>query len=285
LQWAGASFDVRLPANACQIWMAASYPTLDLPDLPDSFAAAVLESAMLALMSAPKTLQRGAARIETLQRQSGSARSLAQNFGVCLRQGTEVVYGSLSTDALGLMLMAGLVSDLPVRHNKTEQDTLPMMLRVEIGTSVLSTDEVFELTSGDTVMIEHCWLSQDGGVWLGWDQIGFRASLNDNQLVVTHTMNSRGLLMPIENSTGTDQVVSMNSIPVRLTFDIGERMLSLGELKALQVGQSFDLTRPINSAVLLRVNGALVGVGELVEIDGNIGVTITSLSGAERGST
>ena len=282
LQWAGAPFEVRLPASACQTWMAAAYPTLDLPGLPDAFAATALESALVALMSAPKTLLRGAARIEALQRQPGSGRTLSHNFGLCLRQGAEAIYGSISTDALGLMLMAGLVSDLPEVSNAVDEDTLPMLLRVEIGTAVLSADEIFELTLGDTVMIEHCWLGQDGGVWLGWDRIGVRATLNDTQLVVTHTLNSRGLLMPTDDFSSSDQTVSVNSVPVRLAFDIGERMLSLGELKALQVGQSFDLTRPLSSAVRLRVNGALIGMGELVEIDGNVGVTITSLSAPER---
>ena len=88
--------------------------------------------------------------------------------------------------------------------------------------------------------------------------------------------------MTTENPTDSDQAVSLTSVPVRLTFDIGERMVSLGQLKELQVGQSFDLTRPMNNTVRMRVNGALIGTGELVEIDGHIGVTITTLSGPGR---
>lgn len=282
LQWAGAPFDVRLPASVCQTWMAASYPALDLPDLPDAFAAAALEATLVALMSAPKTLQRGAVRLESVQRQAVPGRTLPQNFGLRLRQGAQAVHGSLSTDALGLMLMAGLVSDLPQAPNAVDEDALPMLLRAEIGAAVLSVDEIFELSLGDTVLIENCWLGQDGGVWLGWDRIGFRASLNDNQLVVTDTLSFRGLSMTTENPTDSDQAVSLTSVPVRLTFDIGERMVSLGQLKELQVGQSFDLTRPMNNAVRMRVNGALIGTGELVEIDGHIGVTITTLSGPGR---
>ena len=84
--------------------------------------------------------------------------------------------------------------------------------------------------------------------------------------------------MPTPADTANAQdAVSLDSVPVRLSFDLGERTLSLGELKALQVGQSFDLVQPLSSAVQLRVNGALIGTGELVEIDGQIGVTITAL--------
>lgn len=285
LQWAGAPFELRLPASVCQTWLAVSYPSLDLPGMPDAFAAAALESALLALMSAPKTLQRGTVRVETLQRQPGAARTLSQNFGLCLRQGAEAVYGSISTDALGLMLMAGLVADLPEVPNGLDADTLPLLLRVEIGVAVLGADELLALTPGDTVMLQHCWLGQDGGVWLGWDRVGIRACLNDAQLVVTHTLNLKGLSMPTEDSESADPTVSVDSVPVRLTFDIGERTLSLGELKALQVGHSFDLKRPLSGAVRLRVNGALIGIGELVEIDGNIGVTVASLSAPARNAT
>ena len=60
-------------------------------------------------------------------------------------------------------------------------------------------------------------------------------------------------------------------------FDVGELSLTLGELQTLQVGQPLTLSRPLSSAVSLRVNGALIGTGELVEIEGELGVTITSL--------
>ena len=88
--------------------------------------------------------------------------------------------------------------------------------------------------------------------------------------------------MPNDDISSADPAVPLSSVPVRLSFDIGETMLTLGEMKALQVGQSFDLTRPLSSAVRLRINGALIGIGELVEIDGNIGVTIASLTASER---
>ena len=281
LQWAGALFDVRLPASTCQTWMAVAFPGLDLPTLPDAFAAAALETALASVMSAPRALQRGPARLEALQRQPVAGRALAHSFGLTLRQGDEVVHGAVSTDALGLMLMAGLVSGLPEAVNALDHEALPMRLRVEIGATVLSADELTALVPGDTVLMQQCWTTQNGELWLGWDRIGFRASLDDrnpNQLTVTQAMDSRGLLMPTPADTPNAQdAVSLDSVPVRLSFDLGERTLSLGELKALQVGQSFDLVQPLSSAVQLRVNGALIGTGELVEIDGQIGVTITEL--------
>jgi type III secretion protein Q len=67
-------------------------------------------------------------------------------------------------------------------------------------------------------------------------------------------------------------------VPVRLTFELGERQLTLGELRLLQPGQTFDLARPlVEGPVVVRANGAWLGTGDLVEIDGRIGVTLRAL--------
>lgn len=283
LEWAGAPFELRLPASACQTWIAESFPALDLPTLPEAFAAAALESVFNDVMAEPKLLQRGPLQLVAMSKSASAARTYPHGFGLVLHRGSgeggHAVYGSLSTDGLGLMLMAGLATQLPLQANGFDNAALPLILRVEVGASVISTDELVGLRSGDTVMVQASWIGQDAGVWIGWERLGFRAQWNQDQLVVTHVMESRGLLMPTEdnNAPAGDPLVSLQGIPVRMTFDLGERTLSLGELKTLQVGQSFELTRPLSGAVYIRVNGALIGMGELVEIDGQVGVTLTAL--------
>ena len=91
-----------------------------------------------------------------------------------------------------------------------------------------------------------------------------------------------------EPASDTDDVgattppLDLDAIPVRLTFDLGERQLTLGDVRRLQPGETFDLERPIaQGAVSIRANGALIGVGELVEIEGRVGVTILTLGKAQ----
>jgi flagellar motor switch protein FliM len=62
-----------------------------------------------------------------------------------------------------------------------------------------------------------------------------------------------------------------------VVFDLGEIAMTLGEIQTLQVGQPLTLARPLSSAVHIRVNGALIGTGDLVEIEGELGVTVASL--------
>ena len=92
--------------------------------------------------------------------------------------------------------------------------------------------------------------------------------------------------MPAEDilATPDEEPVGLNQLPIQVSFDLGERTLTLGELRSLQVGQSLELGRALPSVVSLRVNGALIGTGELVEIDRRLGVTISTLGTLPRPS-
>ena len=72
-------------------------------------------------------------------------------------------------------------------------------------------------------------------------------------------------------------VASLADLPVRLSFDLGELSLTLAQLQALQPGQALALGRPLDGAVRVRANGVLIGEGELVQIDGQLGVSLSRL--------
>lgn len=78
---------------------------------------------------------------------------------------------------------------------------------------------------------------------------------------------------------------SVEELPLRIVFDFGDLELTLAELKALVPGQVIDLAREPGSAVRMTVNGRRIGAGEIVEIDGRLGVRITELAGRNDGST
>ncbi|GAB1387144.1 hypothetical protein MASR1M59_22920 [Melaminivora sp.] len=72
-------------------------------------------------------------------------------------------------------------------------------------------------------------------------------------------------------------MASLADLPVRLSFDLGELTLTLAQLQALQPGQALALGRPLAGAVQVRANGVLIGAGELVQIDGQLGVSLSHL--------
>ncbi|MEM7025391.1 MAG: FliM/FliN family flagellar motor switch protein, partial [Pseudomonadota bacterium] len=57
----------------------------------------------------------------------------------------------------------------------------------------------------------------------------------------------------------------------------GKTELTIGELRGVAEGYSFNLHRPLDSAVALRVNGRLIGHGELVDIEGSLGVRVIEI--------
>jgi hypothetical protein len=70
----------------------------------------------------------------------------------------------------------------------------------------------------------------------------------------------------------------LRHLPLRVTFDVGALQLSVGELAQLQPGQALDMQRPVSEAVHVRVNGVLIGMGELIDIDGRMGVVLRALN-------
>jgi type III secretion system YscQ/HrcQ family protein len=71
----------------------------------------------------------------------------------------------------------------------------------------------------------------------------------------------------------------LETVPVRVTFDLGQRSLTLAELREIGPGHVFELGRELRRCVQVRANGRLIGEGELVDVDGRLGVSILSLRG------
>jgi hypothetical protein len=83
----------------------------------------------------------------------------------------------------------------------------------------------------------------------------------------------------------TGYVVRAMSLPddarVELTVGLGTTQLSLRQVFELAVGQIVPLGRPLAGPFEIRAQGSLVGRGELVDVEGELGVRIVSLGEQE----
>ena len=70
----------------------------------------------------------------------------------------------------------------------------------------------------------------------------------------------------------------LNDIPLQLAVELGRVAITAEGVVGLKIGHVIDLNRPAGEPLELSVNGKVVGRGELVEIDGNLGVRILNLS-------
>ena len=71
----------------------------------------------------------------------------------------------------------------------------------------------------------------------------------------------------------------LNDIPLQIAVELGRLPVTAEQVVALRVGQLLDLGRTPGEPVELSVNGKIVARGELVEVEGHLGVRILSLAG------
>ncbi len=278
--WGGAPFELLVPVSAVQPLLQARFPMLDLPSLPLPFMASVLELACADLVEAMGRLQRGPAEFQALTAGPVDGEVGPHVFDLEARCGEQVLRARLATDTLGMMLMAGLAMTQPVAANDLPGNDLPVRLRAELGFTWLGVDALRRLAPGDVVLVEHSQLTPEGELWFGAGRWGVRALYDAGCLVVRVPFNPEGITM-VDEDTGeqTGAFSALDRLLMRVAFDVGERTMTLGELQALHEGQVIELGQPLSTAVGIRVNGSLVGTGELVEVDGRMGVSVTSVFG------
>ncbi len=71
---------------------------------------------------------------------------------------------------------------------------------------------------------------------------------------------------------------TLNSVPVRMDFELGRLNMSLGDLRAVGIGTVMTLVDGSPHAVTIRVSGETMGRGEIVDIGGKLGIRITGWS-------
>ena len=155
--------------------------------------------------------------------------------------------------------------------------SLAFVLRFELGGCRLGPGELADLAPGDLLLFEHCHY-QDGQTvrvrvgpchYLEGGLQGARLTLYDTEL---KAMNDE------EYPPGRDTAAGFDELEVTVGFDLGSRTMPFRELALLQPGHIFELDRNPDHPVAIRCNGALVGHGELVRINGErLGVRIVAL--------
>lgn len=82
-----------------------------------------------------------------------------------------------------------------------------------------------------------------------------------------------------ENAAEGDGGDLLNDIPLQIAVELSRVAITAEEVVALKIGQVLDLQRVPGEPVDLSVNGKIVARGELVEVEGHLGVRILSLAG------
>lgn len=226
----------------------------------------------------------------------------------------------LRGDSAALKLLAQFATQLPPGDGP-DLHGLNVNVTVLIGHTSLSIASIRSLDRGDVVLLDEYLVDTDGQLWLalgrsaglrvrceqgrytvtqGWTSLMTDSSTDPNNpetpleddTLGTHnddTLTADASTVPEQENTIADDPdataltpADLGDVNIRLSFDLGHRQLPLTELQTLQPGAIFDLARPLSDGpVHIRANGTLIGYGELVDIDGRIGVQINRLGSGQ----
>lgn len=289
--WGGASAQVRLPRGDVSLIVSAF---LDAP-VPANLPGEVLLATLgYALAPATEALQRTARKQLRLAGLDADAPPDGLVFGWEAWCGDASVSGDVVLDAASARYLAAAMQELDADPTPAwEWDALPVPVNFVVGHVDLTAGAVRSLCERDVLVADESWLDRDEGIWVqAGPSIGFVCRMEKEGLrVVEGVSEMMADVKEGEQENGCeardggapDGGSLLDDIPVRLTFDVGQRAMTLAELRTLQEGYLFNLGRDPRGAVCIRANGRAIGEGELVDIEGRIGVSIVRLSGPAPG--
>jgi len=221
---------------------------------------------------------------------------------------------TLDADDLALTRLAALLppsTNLPVRDNGVVAAGLPVRVLALIGQTVLPAADLRGLQPGDIVLVDEDFGVRAGVILLSTlDGQGMRMRRATREGAEFFTASSTWMKLmtnaepefyegegyPTTSASSgggggggddghgdgePETSLVTASIPLRVTFDAGECTMTLAELQRLQPGEVVNLDVPAENGMLrIRVNGKQIGAGELVDVDGRVGVRILRLGEA-----
>jgi len=97
---------------------------------------------------------------------------------------------------------------------------------------------------------------------------------------LTHPSGLRTLLemRSMDESTQSEGGELLNDIPLQIAVELARVPITAEQVVALRVGQVVDLEKVPGEPVELSVNGKIVARGELVEVEGHLGVRILTMA-------
>jgi type III secretion protein Q len=296
LEWAGGHLRLTLSPDTITSWLNANLPAVALDELSDPLVATAVEVLLEYVFSALDAAST-CGRPRVIEGEANDA-PLPHGWTLTARHNASghLGFALLEADTLGLLLLANLLKRAPQTSNGLNEDDLPVTVYADLGRTVLSAANLSGLRAQDTIFIDDYRVTSDGDLWLVASGHGVRLRPQQDSYCVTQgwTPMMNDLLDSSRESDAdaflddgpapieTDKDFDVDAVPVTLTFSLGERQVTLGELRHLQPGEVFDLARPLaGGPVMVRANGRLFATGDVVDIDGRVGVTLRALGEPE----
>jgi type III secretion system YscQ/HrcQ family protein len=162
----------------------------------------------------------------------------------------------------------------PSPRDLTRRVALPLSL--SMGFTSLSLAELSSLEPGDALLLERA--AADGEVYLLVPGTPFarRGSIVRRSVIVGESVDLPSL-HPQEKMNHEDITRPLNDARIELSAELARTSMRVGEIERLAVGEVFQLGVDVGESIALRAGDVIVARGELVDVDGRLGVLIRSL--------
>jgi type III secretion protein Q len=272
--WGGARVFIGIDRASLNKLAGRAMPGDEPADWPQPVLLAALEFAAADLAAIVEALTRKSLRIVSV---SGRPPAVGfDTFGWRAWSQDDEIAGDLLLDGTASRFLATALREQPSIPTDTGWDDLPLRARLVVGWVDLSASALSSIARRDVVLLDECLVSGDNQLMvLLSPRLGVLCGLHGSELTVLEGVQE--IMADVDDSVAAASGI-IDDVPVRLTFDLGEREISLGDLRSLQPGYLFNLGRDPRSTVSIRANGRLIGDGELVDIEGRVGVSVLHFS-------
>ena len=276
IDWGGAQCRVCLDESWIAQMAIAVLEQDYFSEMTDEIRLLVIDAAFASVSNLIETVTRKRLSILSSMQLQRPVNFISQGFtpfGFSLDDGISVSEGELWVDETGLGFLANALSIISDKKKSFDfWNYLSLPIFINIGWVNLNIDQLIEIESGDVIILDECWLDEERLFYLQIARgIGIRAKVEGNNIVIQDELEK--IMHDIdEYSSDNDELI--DNITIRLTFDLGEREITLGELRSIRAGYVFEMGRDLKHAVTIRANGHPIGEGELVDIDGLIGISV-----------
>ena len=151
-----------------------------------------------------------------------------------------------------------------------------LCLRMAVGDVLLIAEEVPRVVTSGVVLGRYL-LKEEGIVMEHIEDLTAPSTLVQRQ---TEHLNSQASL-PQDIELPQDAVVqeALAHVPMQIEFVLQEQLMTVAELGQFYQGQVLPLAAFSEQSVVIRVNGVMLAKGELVQLEDNLGVELTTLYG------
>ncbi len=295
LDWGGAKITLRIESSLVSMALNGVLQTLSAGSLTGEIRSLLIDAAFMELSEIIELRFRKRFRLVSTVEETDENLSIPiQSTNEGKPQGWLFVFSDGVADYrceawfddLALGFFADAVRTWPIHFDQLDPwESLPIPVLISAGWTTLTLPTLRELRLNDVIVLDEYLIDQHQQQVLirFGNRFGIRGELLKSSIKVSDFIEEimddiDDFNEPLDEVDQPDQGQSVvEQIPVRLYFDLGERMITLSELKIVAPGYIFELGRELRRAVTIRVNGRKIGEGELVEIDGNIGVSILAI--------